>query len=323
MTDRPRQLERVDWSPSREHPPDLATWPYSIPAVAQLIAAGGLDLPSGVTFLVGENGSGKSTLLKLLAGELAPDSGTLKPAEDLQVAAFDQHRDQLDLDMTLKMALCGNGEHVHYQGRAIHVAGWASRFLFRAEQLECHLKRLSGGKQSRVLIARLMLKPADVLLLDEPTNDLDIQSLEVLERNMLEFPGALVLVTHDRYLLDRVSKRILALDGKGNAHFFADLSQWEDWRAEQERAASPGGPGAPAVARDKEALSQKEAKELKNMEAAIHAAEQQAERARRALEDPAVAADAAELTRRHAELDAARQKVDSLFKRWEELEACR
>ncbi|OGR47802.1 MAG: hypothetical protein A2X40_03920 [Elusimicrobia bacterium GWC2_65_9] len=198
---------------------------------------GPLDLllgPGDRLGLLGENGSGKSTLLKILAGDLAPDSGTLKQADYLKVVTFDQHRDQLDLGLPLRRALCPIGEHVEYKGGRIHVYGWAERFLFRKEQLEMPLSRLSGGEQSRVLIARLMLQSADLLLLDEPTNDLDLQSLEVLENSLLDFPGALVLVTHDRYLLDRVSKEILALDGKGAARSFADLSQWESWKEAQE-----------------------------------------------------------------------------------------
>jgi ATP-binding cassette subfamily F protein uup len=194
---------------------------------------GPLDLqlgPGDRLGLLGENGSGKSTLLKMLTGQLSPDAGEVRQADKLEVVTFDQHREQLDMTMSLKQALCGNGEHVDYKGSRIHVYGWATRFLFRNEQLDYPLSRLSGGEQSRVLIARLMLKHADILLLDEPTNDLDLQSLEILESSMMEFPGALVLVTHDRYLLDRVSKEILALDGKGGSNYFADLSQWEDWK---------------------------------------------------------------------------------------------
>jgi len=287
---------------------------------------GPLDLilaPGDRLGLLGENGAGKSTLLKLFAGTMAPDAGEVRLADKLEVVTFDQHREQLDPGMTLKRALCGGaGEHVEYKGSRIHVYGWAARFLFRAEQLEYPLSRLSGGEQSRVLIARLMLKHADILLLDEPTNDLDLQSLEVLENSMKDFPGALVLVTHDRYLLDRVSKEILALDGKGGANFYADLSQWEDARERAPRASAPSLSPAP-VSAPKAALSSKEAKELQKMEAAIKSGEEDIAKAKRALEDPAIAADAAELGKRQERVVAAIKHVEDLFKRWEELEARR
>ena len=115
----------------------------------------------------------------------------------------------------------------------MHVAGWAKRFLFREEQLAMPVAALSGGERARVFIARLMLQPADVLLLDEPTNDLDIPTLEILEESLLEFTGALVLVTHDRYMLDRVSTVVLGLDGQGSAGAFADYAQWEVWMEDQ------------------------------------------------------------------------------------------
>jgi len=280
---------------------------------------GPLDLilsPGDKLGLLGENGSGKSTLLKMFAGALAPDKGTLRRADNLRVVTFDQHREQLDMTKTLKRSLCEVGEHVDFKGSRIHVYGWAERFLFRTEQLEYPMSRLSGGEQARVLIARLMLKPADILLLDEPTNDLDLQSLEVLENSMMEFPGALVLVTHDRYLLERVSQRILALDGKGNANFYADLSQWEAAREESD-SLGVSHKVAPAPAPE---LSPKEAKELQKMEASIKAAENEAAMARAALEDPKFATDAAELIKRQVRLDEARQAVETLFKRWNELE---
>ncbi len=281
---------------------------------------GPLDLtlgPGEKLGLLGGNGSGKTTLLKMLAGQMQQDCGTLKRAEGLRVAVFDQHRAQLNLDHTLKQALCGNGEHVFYKGLPIHVRAWATRFLFRAEQLEIPLRLLSGGEQARVLIARFMLEPADVLLLDEPTNDLDLQSLEVLEGSMQEFPGALVLVTHDRYLLERVSRRLLALDGRGNARFFADLSQWENWMAEQQ---------VPAAAPERPASSGPSAKETRELKAAIRklesemqTAENQAAKARLSLEDPSIATDAQELAARQKKLDEALARADSLFIRWSEL----
>jgi ATP-binding cassette subfamily F protein uup len=298
---------------------------------------GPLDLlmkPGAKLGLLGENGSGKSTLLKVLAGVLEPDSGTVKQADKLQVVTFDQHRDQLDLKLTLRRALCDSGDYVHYKGSPIHVASWAKRFLFTNEQLDMPMSKLSGGEQSRVLIARLMLRAADLLILDEPTNDLDIASLEVLEQSLEEFPGALVLVTHDRYLLDRVSRQLLALDGKGNADFYADYQQWEDRSAEKDDAAQEAarterakqlkqieaterkdaGAAAPA------GLSTRETKELKGMEQSIADAEKAVAKAQGALQDPAIAADAAELMKRQAKVDEAQKVVDGLFKRWEELE---
>src|SRR5688572_26466690 len=177
--------------------------------------------------VLGPNGSGKTTLLRVIVGELEPDAGTIEKADGLRVVYFEQNRESLDPNLTLRRALAPEGDTVVYGGRAIHVAGWAKRFLFRTEQLETTVSRLSGGEKARIVLARLMLQPADLLVMDEPTNDLDIPTLDVLEESLLEFPGALVLVTHDRYLLDRVSTQVLALDGKGGAEYFADYEQWE------------------------------------------------------------------------------------------------
>ncbi|HEY1159356.1 MAG TPA: ABC-F family ATP-binding cassette domain-containing protein, partial [Terracidiphilus sp.] len=178
--------------------------------------------------LVGPNGSGKTSLLRLLRGEIEPAEGTIRRAEALRLVYFSQMR-ELDENLTLRRALAPEGDGVIHQGRTVHVASWAARFLFTGEQLNQPVRNLSGGERARVLIAKLMLEPADVLLLDEPTNDLDIPTLEILEENLLDFPGALVLVTHDRYLLNRVSSTVLGLDGRGHTGRFADYAQWEDW----------------------------------------------------------------------------------------------
>jgi ATP-binding cassette subfamily F protein uup len=157
---------------------------------------------------------------------MAPDAGHIERAENLQIVYFDQTRAALDPSLTLRRALAPEGDIVIYRGRPIHIASWAKRFLFRTDQLEMPVQRLSGGEQARILIARLMLQPADVLILDEPTNDLDIPTLEVLEESLCEFPGGLVLVTHDRFLLDRVSTSLSPLMGRAR-RLYADYAQWE------------------------------------------------------------------------------------------------
>src|SRR5262249_40865838 len=157
--------------------------------------------------IVGPNGSGKTTLLRLVRGEIAPTTGTIRRADHLRIVYFDQSR-RLDPGLTLRRALAPDSDSVVYQDRVIHVASCASRFLFASEDLDRTIDRLSGGERARVLIAQLMLQSADILLLDEPTNDLDIPTLEVLENSLQEFSGALVLVTHDRYMMDRVCTAI-------------------------------------------------------------------------------------------------------------------
>ena len=187
--------------------------------------------------LVGQNGSGKTALLRLLRGEIQPVAGEIHRADALRIVYFEQNR-ELDSDLTLRRALAPDGDSVVYQDRLIHVASWAARFLFCADDLNQPVGQLSGGERARVFIAQLMLQPADVLLLDEPTNDLDIPTLEILEESLLEYRGALVLVTHDRFMLDRVSKVVLGLDGLGGAERFGDYSQWDVWqRAQQAKAA--------------------------------------------------------------------------------------
>jgi ATP-binding cassette subfamily F protein uup len=282
-----------------------------------------LALTPGVRLgILGPNGSGKTTLLSLLAGTLEPDGGEIERAQFLKTVLFEQSRETLDRSLSLRRALAPDSDSVIYDGRPIHVASWAKRFLFPPEQLDTPVSRLSGGEQARILIARLMLRPADVLILDEPTNDLDIPTLEVLEESLLEFPGGLVLVTHDRYLLDRVSTTILALDGTGKAQFFADSAQWEESRkaaAAPPRAAAPKPKTEPAKAAVKK-LTYKEQKEWEGMEAAILAAEEALAASQVAVEDPAVATDPVALQDRCSALDVARAEVERLYARWAELE---
>jgi len=279
--------------------------------------------------LVGPNGSGKTTLLRLMRGDIKPESGKMRRAEGLRIVYFDQNR-ELDPDITLRRALAPDSDAVIYQERVIHVASWAERFLFSAENLNQRVGRLSGGERARVLIAQLMLQPADVLLLDEPTNDLDIPTLEILEESLLEYPGALVLVTHDRFMLDRVSTVVVGLDGHGSAERFADYSQWETWeRAQLARSAAKSADGkqssrpamdeVPRTAAKKK-LSYSEAREFASIEDRIHEAEQILQAKRAALEDPTVTSDRMNLQNACTELDEAQKSVDALYERWAELE---
>jgi ATP-binding cassette subfamily F protein uup len=281
--------------------------------------------------LVGPNGSGKTSLLRLLRGESAPASGEISRAEWLRIVYFDQSR-ELDPDITLRRALAPEGDSVVYQDRLVHVASWAAKFLFAGEQLNQPVGRLSGGERARVLIAQLMLQPADVLLLDEPTNDLDIPTLDILEEGLLEFRGSLVLVTHDRYMLDRVSTVVLGLDGEGNAGLFADYSQWESWLEEGRQASKndaknevrPAGravdSGDGSRQAGKKKLSYLEAREYETIEQRVAEAEQVLQSKRDQLEDPTIMSDSSRLVAAHAEMEQAQEKVDILYARWAELE---
>jgi ATP-binding cassette subfamily F protein uup len=275
--------------------------------------------------LLGPNGSGKSTLIRILTGDLAPDAGRVERADGLRIALLDQHRTQLDPQVTLRRALAPEGDQVVFGGRPIHVAGWARRFLFRAEQLTMPVGRLSGGEQARVHLATLMLQPADLLVLDEPTNDLDIPTLEVLEESLLEFPGAVVLVTHDRFLFEQVTTTVLALDGTGAATPFADYQQWAATRTARPVAAPKprAAPAAPVAKPPAKRLSYTEQREWDGMEAAILAAEETVRRCDSAAHDPAVASRADELEARCRELQEAHDAVERLYVRWAELDAKR
>jgi ABC transport system ATP-binding/permease protein len=272
--------------------------------------------------LIGPNGSGKTTLLDLLTGAQAPDAGEIERAEALRVVRFEQERGGLDPAQSLRRALAPEGDAVVWQGRSLHVAAWAKRFLFQPEQLEVPVGRLSGGEQARILIARLMREPADLLVLDEPTNDLDIPTLEVLEDSLAEFEGGLVLVTHDRFMLERVSTVILALDGLGGTATFADYAQWEAARevagpASRKETARPAERDRARAKR----LGYREQREWDGMEQAILEAEQALAERRREVEDPAIASDPAALQQRYAALEGAQAEVDRLYARWAELEA--
>jgi ATP-binding cassette subfamily F protein uup len=300
------------------------------------IELGGREIVGGVNFgltngmklgLVGPNGSGKTTILRAMSGEIPAAKGVVKRANSLRIVYFSQMR-ELDEGLTLRRALAPDSDSVIYQDRIVHVASYASKFLFTGEQLNQPVERLSGGERARVLIARLMLQPADVLMLDEPTNDLDIPTLEILEESLLEFKGALALVTHDRYMLDRVSNVVLGLDGHGHARTFADYMQWEEWKGEsqgfvqgQQAAANSAqkSSGAAPASGGKKKLSYLEQREFDGIEARVDAADARMSAAHDLLEDPAVTSDAEKLTAALAEMEAAQHEHDAVYERWAEL----
>jgi ATP-binding cassette subfamily F protein uup len=274
--------------------------------------------------LVGRNGSGKTTLLKTIIGEVQPDTGVIKRADELKVVWFDQNREQLDQNKSLKDSLSPTGDSVMYRGRSLHVSTWARQFLFRSDQLNMPISYLSGGEQARILIANLMLKSADILILDEPTNDLDIPSLEVLEESLEEFPGAVILVTHDRMMLDTLSSQILALDGRGNAEFFADYEQCEQV---MERFAALPDSRSPAQdkksargSKPKSGMSTAEKRELERLPEKIEQTESSIALLQKEMEKPHVSSNYGKLQDLMKQQEAAQVELERLFQRWEELE---
>ena len=295
--------------------------------------------------IVGPNGSGKSTIIKALLGQLSPISGHLKQLDGLQLVHFSQSREELNEDWTVRRALSDQGDTVIYNGKPIHTAGWARRFLFEPSQLNSKVADLSGGERARLLIARLMLTAADVLILDEPTNDLDIPTMEILEQSLLEFPGCIVLVSHDRYLLGQVCNQFLGLLGGGKVHTFGSYSQWlEAWNkgnhadsaASKSRSSSPASSnsvteeglnrledaGKDSVSRSPGTvkLSYKEQREFDGLEAAIASAEKRLEEAQKQMERPDFVSSADKLSKACLAAEASKAEVDRLYARWAELE---
>ena len=278
--------------------------------------------------LIGGNGSGKTTLLKMLSGSLEPDQGQVKPATGLRLVTFDQHRNALDRRKTLRQICCPNGgEQVAMGSGTMHIQAFARKFRFSPLQLEQRVEAMSGGEQARLLIAMLMQQEADVLVLDEPTNDLDIITLESLEESLQSFPGSIVLITHDRYLLNTVCNAFIALDGQGNCSHVADYGQWEAIAKQQPQHLDEGQSSSPAVAATKEVqtqntndLSHKERKELRSLEGRIEKADAKLAELDAAMADPAIASNAEALIELDQQRSKQQQLVESLYERWEELE---
>ena len=320
---------RLDFQASERNPKRLIEAKGIGKAYGTNVLFSNLDLlvtPHSRIGLLGPNGCGKSTLIRTLLGTEKPDAGTIFRTENLQPVVFEQGRDSLDPDATVAKTICPEGDHVEYRGALVHIRSYLDRFLFKEEQRDMKVARLSGGEQSRLLLARLMLRKTNLLVLDEPTNDLDLATLQVLEDCLADFPGAVILVTHDRYFLDRVTNRILAFgrdgSGRGTLTALAGLDQWEAWAGAQKGAGQPRAAAAPApkVAAKKRRLGFKEQRELDGIEARVQEAEAARNELREESEHPDHASDAPKLVAILAALEEKQAEVDRLYARWEELE---
>jgi ATP-binding cassette subfamily F protein uup len=288
--------------------------------------------------LVGPNGSGKTTLLRLLLGDLAPDplapdAGTVRHGTNLQLAYFDQLREQLDPDRTVFDSVADGAEWVQVGGERRHVHGYLQDFLFPADRARTPVRALSGGERNRLLLARLFTRAFNLLVLDEPTNDLDLETLDLLEALLVEFQGTLLVVSHDREFLDHVVTSTLVLEGGGRVGEYA--GGYSDW-VRQRGAAAPGGPAParPAAARAapkpapapparrerRRGLSFSDARELGQLPDRIDAAERERDGLYATLADPAVLRDGAAAAEARARLAALDAEVERLTARWEALE---
>lgn len=291
----------------------------------QLFKGVDLTLSPGTRLgIVGKNGTGKTTLLRLLAKMIPQDTGTIKYADDLKLVYFDQHREHIPPNVSIRKALSPTNDMVNYRGQSMHVNGWAKKFLFSPDRLELPVSCLSGGERARILIAKLMLQPADILFLDEPTNDLDIPTLEVIEDSLLEFTGAVVIISHDRCLMDRVCNQIIGLGSDNEHQLYADYSQWEAANAEasnkKEPVSKPSAATPITPQRAAKKLSYKEQRELESMEQSILAAETEVASLHLQLEEPEIHANAQKSLELYHQLGEAQKKLESLFERWQFLE---
>jgi len=282
--------------------------------------------------LIGPNGAGKTTLLRLLLGELTPDSGTIRIGTGLEVAYFDQLREQLDPERSVFDSVADGADFVEIGGARKHVTGYLQDFLFSPDRIRTPVRALSGGERNRLLLARLFTRTFNLLVLDEPTNDLDIETLDLLEEMLIAYSGTLLLVSHDREFLDNVVTSTLVLEGGGRIGEYAGgYSDWVRQRPEatiaptapaRATAAAPAArPQAPqAAATKKRKLSFKEAGELASLPERIDALERDREQLYATLTDPSVLRDGTRVAEARIRLGALEAEIGELTERWEELE---
>ena len=278
--------------------------------------------------LIGPNGSGKTTLLRLLLGQLEPQAGEVRLGTQLEIAYFDQHRAQLREDMSALDNVADGREFIEINGARKHAIGYLQDFLFTPERARAPISALSGGERNRLLLARLFAKPSNLLVMDEPTNDLDVETLELLEELLVDYPGTLLLVSHDREFLDNVVTSTLALEGEGRVgEYVGGYAEWlrqrpqaVSMRARNEADSAKAVPLAPVPAKRK--LSYKEMRELDNLPATIEALEARIGELTAAMNDPAFfRQDAQAIVSANEVMAEVQAELDAAYARWQSLEA--
>lgn len=284
---------------------------------------------------LGPNGVGKTTFLRVMLGEIPADDGKLVIGKNTKVAYYDQQRTQLDPDQTVYDAASNGEDHVELADRKVALRDYLEDLLFPVPMQRMKVGALSGGERNRLLLARLFLEGANVLVLDEPTNDLDIVTLNILERLLLDFAGSTLLVTHDRYFLDKVATAILSFDGQGKVtRYEGNYDMYKRLREQSQAAALKAAPKKDEPKKDEAReepaakpaqkkpgkLSYKDQRELDGMEATIEAAEQRKAGLEAQLADPTVYSNGSKVAEVNQALEAITAEVDRLYSRWQELQ---
>jgi ATP-binding cassette subfamily F protein uup len=280
--------------------------------------------------LIGPNGSGKTTLLRVLLGQLPPQSGTIRHGTNLEVAYFDQLHAQLDDEKSVRDNVSDGADVVEINGRRRHIIGYLEDFLFTREQAAGPVSRLSGGERNRLLLARLLTKPSNVLVMDEPTNDLDIETLELLEELLAEYPGTLLLVSHDREFLNNVVTSTLVLEGEGRVKEYA--GGYDDWLRQRppelapekaEPAKERARPAAPPKERPRR-LTYTEQRELESLPDRIEVLEAELSELHQAMADPAFyRQDSTEIVKTTTRAQSLERELAEAYRRWDVLETLR
>jgi ATP-binding cassette subfamily F protein uup len=285
--------------------------------------------------LIGPNGAGKTTLLRLLLGELEPDSGVLRHGTNVQIAYYDQQREQLDPDRTVFDTVGDGNDTVTVNGQARHVHGYLRDFLFTNERARSPVRALSGGERNRLLLARLFTRPANVLVMDEPTNDLDLETLELLEQQLIEWPGTLLLVSHDRVFLDHVVTSTIVFEGEGRLEEY--VGGYADWLRQRHRQEAPDNRLKPDTAAEvrpsvesgssrtstaPKKLSYNEQRELAGLPQRIEALESEHTALQHTIAAPEFYKESAEtIARTMARASELEEELLAAYQRWDDLES--